>query len=141
MPGHDEPGAQYHERRGFVHENAQGVGQHPLKGGPPFLDAGNDPFEPGTGQHDAGRRLGDIGRGRDRDAHLRLAQGRRVVGPVAAHPDGVSSLLEGLDQSEFVLREDAGIDREILGADPLGDLARRTDGPLQPDRLARPSQR
>ena len=71
---------------------------------------------PGLGQHDAGGRFRDVGRGRHRDAHLRLAQGRRVVGAVAAHADGVAVPLERLDEPELVFGKDAGIDGEIVGA-------------------------
>ena len=45
---------------------------------------------------------------------LRLAQRRRVVGAVAAHADGVAALLKRLDELVFVLRKNAGEDREML---------------------------
>jgi hypothetical protein len=48
------------------------------------------PPESGLGQHYAGGRLGNVGCSRYRYSHLGLAQGRRVVGAVAAHRDIVA---------------------------------------------------
>jgi hypothetical protein len=86
---------------------------------------------PGYGEHQPGGRLGDIRCAGNRDAHLRLPQRRRVVGTVAAHADGVALALEGLDQVEFVLRQDAGIDGIVMRPCLLGDLAGRADRPVQ----------
>ena len=100
----------------------------------PSLTAATMPASPGFGQHHAGGRFGDIGCRRDRDADLRLAQRRRVVGAVAAHADGVAALLERLDELVLVLRQDAGEDRELLGMDAVGDRSGRTDGAVEPHR-------
>ena len=94
------------------------------------------PTESRLGQHDAGRRLGDIGRRRHRDSHLRLAQRRRVVGAVAAHTNSVAALLERLDEVVLSLRKNAGENREILGANIGGDGPGRTDRSIQAHRAS-----
>ena len=100
----------------------------------PSLTAATMPASPGFGQHHAGGRFGDVGCRRDRDADLRLAQRRRVVGAVAAHADGVAALLERLDELVLVLRQHAGEDRELLGMDAVGDRPGRTDRAVEPHR-------
>ena len=82
----------------FLDNGVERIGQDALERHAAFLDRGNNAAESGLGQHDAGCRLGDVGRGRYRDAHLRLTQRRRVVGAVAAHADGVAVLLKRLDE-------------------------------------------
>jgi hypothetical protein len=66
------------------------------------------------GQNDSGGRLGDICGRRDRNAHLRLAQRRGIVGPVPAHANGVAALLECLNQTILVFGENAGKDPESI---------------------------
>ena len=78
------------------------------------------PPNPGSGQHDASGRLGNVGCGGDGDSHLSLAKRRRVVGPVAAHPDRVAALLERFDQVVLSLRKDASVDGEIFRANTAG---------------------
>jgi len=68
------------------------------------------------GQHDSRRRLGDIGCGRNRDAHLRLPQRRRIVGPVAAHADDVAGFLKRLYEFEFIFRQHASKHGETFRA-------------------------
>ena len=99
------------------------------------------PAEAGLGQHHAGGRFGDVGCRRDRDSDLRLAQRRRVVGTVAAHADGMAALLERLDELVLVLRQHTGEDRELFGADNLGDRPRRRDGAIEPHRVRHDGRR
>ena len=134
LPGDHQPGAEHHQGHAFVDQQAQRVGQHPLERRTPLGDRGHDAAEPGFGQHDAGGGLGNVGRGRNRDAHLGLAQRRRVVGAVAAHADGVAGMLEGLHQAKLVLGKHPGINREIGGIGAIADLPGRADRPFQPNR-------
>ena len=62
---------------------------------------------------------------------MRLTQGWRVVGAVAAHADGVAVLLERLDEVILVLRQNPGKDREILGAYTIGDRSGWADFAIQ----------
>ena len=89
------------------------------------------PPEARLGQHDAGRRLGDIGRGGHRNSHLRLTEGRCVVGAVAAHADSMAALLERLDEVVFCLGKNAGEDSEIRGTYTVGNWSRRRDVSIQ----------
>ncbi len=111
-----------------------------MERGSPLLDAGDDPAETRLGQHDTRRGLCNVGRGRDGNAHLSLAQGRRIIGAVAAHPDRMSLLLEGLDQSKLLLWKNAGVDGEVLRPYGVGNVARRTYWSGEPD-LARDRRR
>ena len=113
VPGHDQADRQEQHLHDLLGDGVQRIGQDALERHAAFLDRGDDAGESGLGQHHAGGRFGDVGRGRDRDADLRLAQRRRVVGAVAAHADGVAALLERLDELVLVLRKNAGEDREI----------------------------
>src|SRR5665647_1775909 len=54
----------------------------------------------------------------------------------AAHADGVAALLERFDELVFVLREDAGEDRELLGVDAVGDWTGRTHDTVEPHRVS-----
>ncbi len=71
---------------------------------------------------------------------MSLAQGRRVIGAVAAHSDRISLPLEGLDQSKLLLRKNAGVDGEILWPYGVGNVTRRTYRSGEPD-LARDGRR
>ena len=135
MAGHEQTDRQKQHLHGFLGDRIQRVAEDALEGNSPFLDRSDDAGEPGLGQHHAGRRFGDVGRGRDRDSHLGLAQCRRIIGAVAAHADGVTALLECFDELVLVLRQDAGEDRELLRVDGVGDRAGRADGAIKSHRL------
>ena len=47
----------------------------------------------------------------------------------------MAAALKRLHQAKFLLRKDAGVDGEIVGADAFGDFARRADRPIEPDRM------
>ena len=135
MPGHDQADRQEQHLHDLFGDRVQRIAQDALKRDAAFLDRGDDAGEARLGQNHAGRGFGDVGRGRDRDADLRLAQRRRVVGAVAAHADGMAAVLKRLDELVFVLRQHAGEDRELLGMDGVGDRPGRTDGAVKPHRL------
>ena len=130
MTGDDEAEGEQENLQHFIDQRAQRVGENALEGDAALAHRGDDTGETRLGQHDAGRRLGDVGRGRDGDADLRLAQRRRVVGAVAAHADGVAGLLKRLDQVEFVFRQHAGEDAERVGAH-VGRDAAAADGSVR----------
>jgi hypothetical protein len=106
MSGHDQANRQEEHLHDLLSNGVQRVGQDALKRHATFLDRGNDASEPGFGQDRAGSRFGDVGCRRDRDANLRLAQCRRVVGTVAAHADDMAALLECLDELVLALRKE-----------------------------------
>ena len=78
-----------------------------------------------------GQRVGCHG---DCDSHLDLAQRRRIVSTVAAHADGVTSLLKCFDELVLVLRQNAREDRELLGMDIVRDRAGRADDAINAHR-------
>jgi hypothetical protein len=57
---------------------------------------------PRFGQDDAGGALGHVGRGTDGDAHFCLAEGGRIVDPVACHAGDMPSGLQVLHDDVFV---------------------------------------
>ena len=126
MPRQDQTGAEDDQGDAFVDEYAQRVGHYALKDGAPLLDSGEDASKAGVGEYDTGRGFGNVGRGRDGDTHLRLSQRRGVIGAVAAHADCMSLALKCFDEAEFLLREDSRVNSEIVRADALGKLPRRT---------------
>ena len=135
MAGHEQADRQKQHLHGFLGDGVQRVAEDALKRNSPFSDRSDDAGEPGLGQHHAGRRFGDVSRGRDGDPHLGLAQCRRIIGAVAAHADRVAALLECFDEFVLVLRQDAGEDRELLGMDGVGDRPGRADGAIESHRL------
>ena len=100
----------------------------------PCFDRGDNSGQAGFGEHHAGGRFGDLGRGGNGNPDLRLAQRRRIVGAVAAHADGVPAVLIGLDELELVLRQDAGEDGVVFGMDRFGNRPGRTEGAVEADR-------
>ena len=136
MSGHDQTHRQEEHLHRFLGNRVQRISQDALERHAAFFYRSDDTAESWFGQHDAGRRLGNIGRGGHRDSHLRLAQRRRVIGAVAAHTDSVAALLERLDEVVLSLRKDAGEDSEILGADTARDGSGRTDFSIQADRVS-----
>ena len=128
MSGHGQPDGQEQHDLDLLDQHIERVGQQALEGDPALAYGGEDAAEPGLGQHHAGGGLGDIRRGRDGDPDLGLAQGRRIVGAIAAHADDMAMTLKGLDQPEFLLGHDAGEDAELLAAQLLGKPLRRANG-------------
>ena len=100
----------------------------------PCLTEATIPPRPGSREHHAGGRFGDVGRRGNSDSDLRLAQRRRVVGAVAAHADSAPAVLIGLDELELVFRQDAGEDGVIFRPDRVGDGPGRKDRAIEPDR-------
>jgi hypothetical protein len=84
----------------------QRVAHHPLEDPPRFLDAFNDRGKAGRGQDQRRRRARGIRGAGDRDAYIGLFQSRRVVDTISRHANDLAALLQGLDDSVFVLGED-----------------------------------
>jgi hypothetical protein len=120
MPGHDQADRQEKHLHCLLGNRIQRIAQDALERHATFLDGSDDAGEARLGQHHAGRRFGDVGCRRDRDSDLRLAQRRGIVGAVAAHPNGMTTLLKRLDELVLILRQDAGEDRELLRMDSVG---------------------
>ena len=133
VAGHDQAHDQEQHHRDLLDDQIQRVGQNPLEGGPSLLHRRHHALQAGLRQHQARRCFGDVGRRRDGDPHLRLAQRRGVVGAIAAHPDRVPAALECLDELVFPFWEHSGEDGERLRSDSVRDRSRWTDRAVQPD--------
>ena len=104
------------------------------KARPALLNHRNDTLEPWFGQNQARRRLRDVRRRRDGDAHLCLPQSRRIVDAVTAHAHRVTAGLQRLDQPKFIFRKNTGVDRKILRCQSIRDGAGRKHGSFESDR-------
>jgi hypothetical protein len=103
VPRDQEADAEEQHRLDLLDQRVQRVGQNPLKRRAAFFDSRHDPSEAWLRENHAGRPFGSVGGGRHGDADLCLPQGGRVIGAIAAHPDGMAGFLEGLDQAKLVL--------------------------------------
>ena len=97
----------------------------------PFLMQATIPPRPGSVRTRRGG-FGDVRRGRDGDVHLRLAQGRRVIGAVAAHADRVALALERFDEPKLLLGKDPGVDGEVVRPGAFGNVVGGQTGPGSP---------
>ena len=133
MARNEETGAQKQDKLEFLDESIQRVGEDALEGGSTFFYRYHNALKARFGQHHARRRLGDIRRRGNGDAHLRLAQGGRIIGPSPRNADGMSAPLKRFNQPEFVFGKDAGVNGKISGIGAVRYRPRWTDPPLQPD--------
>jgi hypothetical protein len=117
----------------LVNDGSQRIGEDALERHPALAHGRNDAAQSWRGQHDAGRRFGNVSCRRYGYSNLRLPQCRSIVGAVAAHANNMAGLLIEFHQPIFVFGQDAGKDRKVPRAGTLGDCARRTDRALQAD--------
>ena len=137
VSGHDQADRQEEHLHDFLGDGIQGVGQDALERYPAFFYRGHNALESRLGQHDSGRRLGNVRRGRNRNSHLRLAQRWRVIGAIAAHADGVAALLKRLNEVILILRKNSGKNREVFSDAHSPGLARADRSRHQVPPLAR----
>ena len=91
------------------------------------------PPKPASVKYNPCRGFRYIGCGRDGNADLRLAERRRVIGAIAAHPYCMPALLEGFDKIILAFRQNACEYREIFRLDALGKFSGRANRPGQPN--------
>ena len=134
MSSHDQPHRKKEHLSDFLDNRIEGVGEDALKGHPTFRERIYNTAKTRLREHDTGRGLGNVGRGRNRDSHLRLAQSRRVICAVTAHRNQVAAVLEGLYKFILFFGQNAGEDREFLGLNIVANRARWTNGSGKSDR-------
>ena len=113
------------ERRQLGDVVGQVVGEEPLdvvERGAALLDRLHDVREVVVEQHEVRRLASDVGPGlAHRDADVGLAQGRRVVHPVAGHRDHLTALLQGARDPELLLGRDAREDERRASSGGLAE--------------------
>ena len=132
VAGHHEADREKQHGLDLLDQRVEHIGQNALERRAALVHRSDDSSQAWLGQHDAGGGFRDVGRGRDRDADLRLTQRRRVVGAVAAHADRVARRAETPSRDDICPRENAGKHRVIRWRDAVGNRAGGQTGPSRP---------
>ncbi len=106
------------------------------KDGAPLFDRGDNTTKTWVGKYDARRGFGHISGSGNGDANLRLTERRSVIGTISTHGDRVSGALKCLYEAEFLLRENARVNGEIIRACALWNLSRRADSAVETNRVS-----
>ena len=103
MPRHHETNGRQEHLKDLLHHRVQRVSEDALERGAALFHCRHNAGETSLSQDDAGGGLRHIGGGGDGNTDLRLAQGERIMGAIAARADRGSAFPEGFGPREVLI--------------------------------------